>query len=256
MSPEAKTFLKRLAAVAIAGWIAGNWLLGPPGPSSAYLDEYGGDHERYIEITKSHEYKVYRQRPHLTDLAENPALEERVNFAAAYETRDAFQSEQRRMDLYALYFEFFNAGLLVVLAIRFGKAPLGRYLSEQIDALRDKMDRARRARETAEARRKEIEEKIARLHEAEMKLASQTETRVERELHEQAEASHYSVGLQEQELVERKRAEVHSAELAVKTRLVDAAIEELVGRIKEDQSDAWHSARIDEFVHDVEAAER
>lgn len=253
MSPETKKFLITLTVVALAGWIGGNWLLGPPGLSPAYLADKRAEHEHYIEIIKSAEYKRYSQRPHLVDLSENPALEERVAYVEAYTSAEAFQEEQHRIELYSLFFEFFNAGLVVVLVVRLGRAPLYTFLGEQIDALREKMNQATRLRKSALSRRAAAEEKIANLPEMEMRLHAETERRLERELAEYSEANHYSMGLQERELAERKKAVVHQAEVALKTRLVDGAIANLVAELRDGQSEHQHTVMVDDFLNEIEA---
>lgn len=253
MSPDTKKFLLRLGLCAIAGWIAGNWLLGPPGLSDAYMEANRHEHEHYIEIIKSHEYKLYAQRPHLADLAADPHLAERVAFVEAYTASEDFQAEQHRRELYSLFFEFFNSGLVIVLAVRLGRAPLRAFLDEQIEGIREKLSQSARSRKTAVARKAAAEVSIERLPETEMRVHGETERRLEKDLHELAEANHYSLGLQERELVERKKAAVHNAELAVKRRLVNAAIEELTARVQQARHDQSADPLLDDFLEELEA---
>ena len=253
MSPEIKKFLTLLTVCAFAGWIGGNWLLGPPGLSSGYLAEKRAEHEHYIEIIKSADYKRYSQRPHLVDLSEQPGLQGRVAFVEQYTANEAFQAEQHRIELYYLFFEFFNAALVVVLIVRLAKAPLFRFLEGEIEALREKMNQAARSRKTAVARRAAAEVKLDLLPETEMKLHAETEHRMERELQEVAEAKHYRLGLQERELAERKAAALHNAEVALKRRLVNEAITALTQSIRDEQSADKHAALIDDFLSELEA---
>ncbi len=253
MNATTKRFLILLACTALVGWISVNWLLGPPGLSSAYLASHSVDHERYLEAIKNDAYKHYVQRPHLVNLDENPELKQRVALVAAYTDGKAFQAEQHRIHLYSLFFEIFNATIVVVLVLRLAKAPLLQYLDVQIEELRDKINKAARSRKSALGRRGIAEEKIAHIDDEEMKLNANTETRMERELADLAEASHYSFGLHERELSERKKAEAHKAELALKHRLVYDAIDLLIKQVQEEESAEGHDALIHQFTHDLEA---
>lgn len=254
MNPKTKKFLIQLTGVALAGWIGVNWLLGPPGYSSEYLSEHGVAHEHYLEAVKNNEYKRYTQRPHLFDLEERPELKQRVDFVSEYTATEAFQAEQHRIHLYSLFFEFFNTILVVVLAVRFAKAPLLTFLDNQIEELREKMSQSARSRKSALGRRAAIEEKLARIDDEELKVAAGTERRLEREMAELAEANHYSLGLQERETAERKKAELHKAELDVKRRLVDDAIAVLIEEARQRQTEASQEALVRQFARDVEAA--
>lgn len=253
MNRTTKQFLILLVSVALLGWIGVNWLLGPPGLSEAYRSTHHTAHERYLEAIKNDEYKHYVQRPHLVDLEANPELAHRVALVAEYEATEAFQAEQHRIHLYSLFFEIFNATLVVVLILRFAKAPLLRFLDEQIEELRDKINQAARSRKSALGRRATVEDKLAHVHEEELKVSAQTERRLERELAELAEANHYSVGLHERELTERKKAAVHAAELALKQELVHKAIEALTAQAKTNNSQERHDTLIRQFTSNVEA---
>jgi len=253
VSSELKRFLTLLTICAFAGWIGGNWLLGPPGLSPAYLSEHRAAHEHYIETLKNPEYKIYMERPHLVDLEAHLELQQRVAFVEQYASAPAFLEEQHRIELYTLFFEFFNAGLVVVLLLRVAKAPLYDFLGGQIDLLREKMNQAARSRKSAEARRSAAEAQLDRLPEMEMKLHAGTEQRLERELHEAAEANHYSLGLQERELAERKTAAYHTAEVALRKRLVDAAVAEVIESARNQQTPERHDQLIEEFLVQLEA---
>ncbi len=253
MSPDVKRFLTVLTICAVAGWIGGNWLLGPPGLSPEYLSQKHLEHEHYLETVKSLEYKLYSERPHLVDLDADPDLKQRVAFVEQYTGAPEFQEEQHRIELYTLFFEFFNAGLVVVLVVRLAKAPMYNFLGGQIEGLRERMNQAARSRKSAVARRATAEVQLDRLPETEMKLHAETEHRLERELHEAAEANHYSLGLQERELTERKNAAVHAAEVALKKRLVEAAVAEITENARTRQTPELQAALIDDFLAELEA---
>lgn len=253
MNSNTKKFLLTLATVAVAGWLAVNWLLGPPGLSSEYLAATQGKHEQYLEAIKSDSYKHYIQRPHLADLENDPHLRHFVALVEEYESNSAFKAEQHRIHLYSLFFEFFNAGIVVVLVLRLAKAPLLQYLDGQIDELRDKINQAARSRKSAVGRRAAVEDKLAHIDEEELKVNATTEARLERELAELAEANHYSLGLHQRELAERKKAEIHAAELAVKRKIVETAMESLTAQIKSNQTAENHDRLIQQFATDLEA---
>ena len=253
MDPKTKKFLLLLVGIALVGWITVNWLFGPPGLSSEYLAKHRVEHEHYLEAIKSDDYKHYMQRPHLVDLEANPRLQERIALVDAYLAGESFQAEQHRLHLYTLFFEFFNAALVVVLILRLAKAPLLSFLDRQIEELREKINQAARSKKSALGRRAAIEDKLAHVHEEELKLNAETETRLERELAELAEANHYSFGLHERELAERKKAEAHAIELALKRKLVDAAVHDLIEQTRTGLSPEGHDRLIRQFTRDVEA---
>ena len=253
MDSKSKRFLMLLATVAVAGWIALNWLLGPPGYSSDYLAGHHAQHELYVEAIKSDGYKHYMQRPHLVDLEQFPHLQHQVTLVENYEASEAFQAEQHRLHLYKLFFEFFNAGLVVVLVVRFGKKPILGFLDGQIEEIRDKITQASRSRKSAQSRRAAIEDKLAHIHDEELRINASTESRLEREMAELAEANHYSLGLHQRELAERKKAENHAAEQAIKRQIVSVAIEDLIEKARANQSPESHDKLVRQFLADVEA---
>jgi len=253
LNPETKRFLLLLTGVAMAGWIAANWLLGPPGHSRAYLDAHGAAHDRYLETVKSDDYKRYIQRPHLVDLDEQPNLQARIEHVAAYTNSEAFQAERHRIHLYGLFFEIFNAAIVVILVVRLAKPPLLKFLDGQIEELREKINQAARSRKSALGRRTAIAEKLANVHEDELKLQADTEARLERQMAELAEANHYSLSLHQRELIERKKAEVHGARIAMKRKIIDAAVASLVGQTRAHQTPEGHDALVRQFAADVEA---
>ncbi|MCF6284027.1 MAG: hypothetical protein L3K26_02395 [Candidatus Hydrogenedentes bacterium] len=253
MNPKTKKFLILLVGVALVGWIGVNGLLGPPGLSKEYRVAHRAEHEHYLEVIKNDVYKHYLQRPHLVDLEADPTLKARVAFVNDYVARKDFQAEQHRIHLYSLFFEFFNAALVVVLIVRLAKAPLLNFLDGQIEELREKINQAVRSRKSALGRHASAEDKLARIHDEELKLHASTETRLERELADLAEANHYSFGLHERELAERKKAEINNAELTLKRELVDAAVQSLIEQTKANQTTAVHDKLIQQFTSDMEA---
>lgn len=254
MSP-AKRFLLILFSVAIVGWLLGNAFFGPPGFTDEYMAQFKADHERYLKITKSEAYHLYTERPHLhgpDTAAAPPQFAEDLAFVKAYTARPAYQAEVVRQARYGFFFDLFNGALVVALAWYFGRKPLLRYLDTQIDAIRRKVDDAARVRAEAEMLTKEVEAQMARLPEDEQRIAQETEHRLEKEMADLAEASHYSMGLMEREMADRKDQQWLRARQEVQRELVLSAINALKEQCANSQSAAFQDGLIDEFIDTLE----
>jgi F0F1-type ATP synthase membrane subunit b/b' len=254
LDSSAKRFLINLVVVALAGWLGGNWLLGGPSLSKDYLESHRVEHEHYLEIVKSDAYKRYMQRPHLVDLESDTALRDRIGFVETYVAQEAFESEQHRLELRSLFFDFFNVALVVVLVIRFARRPFLAFIDGQIETIRERLNQAARSRKAAAARVAAAREKHARLHEEELRVNAETEHRLERELADLASASHYSLGQYERDLAERKKAAEHAAELTVRRRLVEKAIEDLKSALAVEDSPARQDQFVAQFIDRLEGA--
>ena len=258
---DTKRFLLIFFGAALIVWLGINFRLGPPGLSSAYLygeDGEGGfkaDHDHYLDIIKSGAYKLYEQRPHLNgpdqpgapkDLAGN------IEFVEHYEAREAFQAEEHRRALYDILFDFFNAALVVVLVVYFGRKPLLKFMDEKIAELREKMETLAAARKDAEARRRGAEGKIARLPEEEAQIAAATEARLAKEMAELEEANQRSLEIMRRELEDRKRDEEKAAAMLVKEELVNQAIANLIDDYRAKDSAEQQARLVEQFAGDVE----
>lgn len=253
MNAATKRFLLVMVAIALAGWIGGNLALGGPGLSKAYLAANQAEHDHYLEIIKSEAYKRYTERPHLMELAEHPALADQVAFVEAYTAREDFAEEQHRRHIRGLYFDFFNASLVVILLFKLARPPLMTFLDGQIEQIRERLDQVRRAREAAEQRLAAARERVAHIHDEEMKVHQETESRVEREMAELAAANHYSFGLQERDLVERKRALELAAEQKVRRALVESAIAGALARLDQERGAGHEDLHLEQFIRGLEA---
>lgn len=254
MSP-AKKFLLIFFGVALVVWIGANAVLGPPGYSRAYLDEYQTEHEHYLEITKSPYYKLYAERPalHPPDGEEAPhGFAEQVAFVEHYESREAFAIEQHRMHRYELFFEFFNAGLVVVLIWRFGRRPLANLLDAKIADLRERIESAAHARKTAESRLRKAETQLSQIPEEQARVAEQTQERIKRELAQLEEANELTLKVLSQEMADRKDRIQQSGRTRVRRELVKLA----VARIEADYREGWDSTReaaqFEQFIEGLE----
>lgn len=254
MSP-AKRFMLILAAVSLVACIAINVALGPPGLAPKYLDKYKAEHDHYLDIVKSNEYKMYKERPllHGPDRADaSDDFGDNIKFVEQYEGRPEFQAEQRRMRLYGLLFDFFNAALLVALVWRFARKPLLNFLDEKIAELREKMGSAAQARQSAEERRLNAERKLGQLPEEERGVTEETEKRLARELAELKEANEHSLAVLWQEMADRKVHEQRAAALLVKQEMVNLAVERVAEEYEARQSPEGQEALIDQFADDLE----
>ena len=249
MSPT-KRFLYIFFGVSLVVWIAANLVLGPPGLSSDYLDEYKDEHDRYLTIIKDEAYKRYMQRP---ELNEGTVPEEDLAFVQAYQARDAFQAEQRRRMIYGLFFDFFNAALVVILVVRFARKPLLNVVDEKIADLRAKIEEHREARSAAEARRAQAEAKIAQIPAEEEQIKAETQERLKRELEELEQANQHSLKLMEQELEDRKNKEWLSARHLVRCELVNEAVDRVAAQYAAKRSAEHEAVLTDKFMQDIEA---
>lgn len=253
MDKKTKQFLINIVVVAMVGWIAGNVLLGGPGLSKDYLARYRAEHEHYITIIKSDAYKQYVERPNLAHLDEDPALRAQVDFVASYTAREAFAAEAHRRELRAMFFDFFNASLVVVLLWTLGRPPLLRFLEEQATAVRERLNQATRARSAASTRLVAAQDRLSHIHEDELKVNTETDGRLERALAELSASNHYSFGLHEQDLIERKRAAEHTAELLVRRALVEKALALAQEQLTQSRSEEHEALHINQFIRGLEA---
>lgn len=144
-----------------------NVMLGPPGMSKAYLADYKADHNRYIESIKDKQFKIWKQRPHLTDFdaEENAGLQNRINFVTEYETRPAFKEELGRRNTYDILFDVFNTAMVLVLIIGLGRKPFSGLIDGMIETIRTKISETEEARKQADDRIDAAEHKIKGLTE-------------------------------------------------------------------------------------------
>lgn len=246
---ETKKFLLILAVASLAVWLGANMLIGPPGLSRAYLDKYKAQHDHYLEIAKSTEYKLYSQRP---DLHPDSCPQADIDFVAQYTANAEFQAEQRRQTLYDLFFDVFNMSLVVILFVRFGKKPFLKFVDEKIVDLREKVETAAEARRVAEQRRQQSEAHLAQLPDERKEVEEDTRKRLERELAELEEANQHSRQVIMRELADRKRKEEYAAATLMKRELVNQAIARMVERYRAQDSPEHQAALIQHFVGELE----
>lgn len=253
MTPT-KRFLIIFAVVAVAGWLLGNMLFGPPGLSGSYLETHKDAHEHYIEIIKNDTFKLYRERPtlHGVDSSPDPDLKRMIAFVEEYEQEPMFHAEEHRVGLFNLYFDFFNATMLIVLAVYFGRKPLLNLIDTQIADLRERMERAAALRAEAEARRMEAQKAQDRLPEIREQTREEAERALERDILLLTEENRLRLEQMRQELEDRKTQEELAAARKVKRELIDAAIGEIEKSYRAGKSPEHHATLVADFCDRLE----
>ena len=250
MSPV-KRFLLVFFVVYMAGGIVWSLLFGPPGLSSDYLERYKGDHEQYLEITKSDWYKLYLQRPKLHPPA-NVRQERQAAFVDEYAHRPAFVEESKRAALFQSFFEFYNAIAVVIIAVRFGRKPFLAFVDQQVSDLRAKMEKARAAREAASSRCGKARAIIDGLEADKARLDGQTREVVAEDAKAIGEGREHILAQIDEETESRKRLEEHHAAMRLKRELVDRAIAELTDHLKASPSPQRQATMLEQFMRGLE----
>jgi F-type H+-transporting ATPase subunit b len=249
MTPT-KRFLLLFFLVYVVGAVAIIVLFGPPGYTSAYMDQYKEAHQRYIEITQSEAYKLHRERPDL-----HPAegkLAEDVAFVEKYESREAFQQEGRRIFIYNLLFDFYNAGAVVILAVRFGTKPFLNFLDERIDDIRRRMKKSEDGRARAAKQRAEAEAKLKGLPKDKEQIETQIDEAIRAEKEGLQALTDENLKLIAVETEERKQREARQAAMQMKAEIVERSVNNLTERLRRELTEADQAALIDQFVDRLE----
>ncbi len=228
-----------------------NLTLGPPGLSRDYLEEYRRAHDHYLAITKSDEYKLWHERPHLHPPDETMA--QSIAFVEEYEANPDFQAEQARRSKYNISFDLFNVAAVVVLVTFIARKPVVKALDGQIEAVRRRMERARISLKEAEQHIAEIDAKILEVEHERANLHDLTSTRIEMERKRIEEQAEQTLRTLAEETEDRRRHEKHLAEQAMKRELVNRAIGELEAQFRAHREPTIDSALLDQFVGELEA---
>lgn len=228
-----------------------NMVYGPPSMSKEYLSEYKADHDRYLEAVKNSDYKLWAQRPELIETPD-AKLQDRIAYVEEYEAREAFQEEAHRRHTYNLLFEFFNAGMVVVLIVGLAKGPVGSLVDGMIASIREKLDETEATLNVAEERLDAAQSKIAGLDEDLAGNAELVEERIENIRRDAALFTGQSLSRLNKEVENRKQHEEIKARHALKEIAVDAAIEQILEQFKSNGTDAHNEALIKQFVAELE----
>jgi F0F1-type ATP synthase membrane subunit b/b' len=245
-----KRFLALFALVYVVGAASIDYAFWPPGRfSEAYLAEYKADHDRYLSIIKSPEYKRWSQRPHLNP--PDAGLQANIEFVESYTNRDAYKTEQARRNRYELLIDFYNVAMLLVLVVPLARKPLAGVIDNMIEEVKRTIGRAERARQEADARRVEAEQQVARLPEERSRVEAQVAERVSRFESESAALKEQALSTLAQEMEDRMRNEEKLAKEALKRRIIEEAVG-LVEAEFQTGGAAKHDALVDRFVANLE----
>ena len=255
MNAEIKKFLKVYFAIAIGVWLVMAILFGPGDLSCEYRREYKEEHDRYLQITKSEPYKRYVQRPELNQPGMEgmpPNFAEQVAFVQEYELRPEFRRERLRSSFYTVFFQFFNAFLVIWIVWKLGKAPLLKMIDDQIHGMREKIAAIQNARDAAAARRSAARGKVDHVADDEERILAEADERLARETAELEEVQQRRLAIMERELEDRKQEELHAALMQMKEELVNHAVDEVLQRYRASGDEALQAAMIDGFTVDLE----
>ncbi len=228
-----------------------NMIFGPPSMSAEYLAEYKGDHDFYLEATKNSEYKRWKQRPDLIADTDGK-LQNYIVFVDEYEAREAFQEEEDRLHIYTLLFEFFNAGMVVVLVGALAKGPVVKLVDGMIASMRETLDETATVCATAAERLDAAEHKIAGLDEDLAGYAELVKERIEHIRRDAALLTGQSLSRFNKEVENRKHNEETKARQQLKEIAVDAAIAQLLEKFKSNGCDEHNQALVAQFVAELE----
>lgn len=242
-----------------AGWVA---IYKSPAFSAAYIEEYGEDHERYLEIVKSDPYKHYEQRPHLIEqyyerhpqaILSYDELVAGVAFVEEYTARPAYQAEAQRTARYNLFFEFFNALAVAVLVGWFGWRPLMRFLDQQVDGVRARIGRAENRRKAAVDRLEAAKAQLDGLEEERERIREQAMALAETERATAAEMTERVLAQVEQEASERAELERVAAAQELRAELILQAAEKLEEELRRGADEATQDQMVHEFAEGLRA---
>ncbi len=226
-----------------------NVLLGPPGMSKAYMEQYKAEHDRYIEIGKDPVYRRWSQRPELVEMDDR--LAEAATFVETYEALPEFQDEQKRRGGYDIIFDVLNTFMVVVLMVRFGRKPLMGLLDNLREQVRKRLDHMETISREAGDHRKSAQEKMHALPQDQAEIEQQTEARIEEMRRDTALRDGLRLSALNKETEDRKRNEEERAIRALKEALADAAIANVVQEFQQADNNVLQSTLVDRFIGDL-----
>ena len=244
-----KPFLIGYTVIYLAVALGLNLTLGPPGLSRAYLDEYKADHDQYLAIVKSDDYKLWKERPKRT--TDDSRLNAKIIFASEYEARDEFIAEQRRRGAYDTIFDVFNVGMLVLLIVRLATKPLLGLIDSTIADIQERIDEADTLRDRAAVRKHAAESQLANIEHDRARLREEYAEKIERETARIDELTAQSLELLARETEDRKRQETAKAARALKVALIDAAVDHVCVRYEATRSSESESRLTRQFVDQI-----
>lgn len=251
MSPV-KKFILGFCGVYLVVAVGVMIALGGPGFSGDYLEQYGREHDRYLEIVKSEPYKLHRENPDLHP-AEG-ALAQEVAFVEEYTSRPEYRAERRRTDIRQLFMDCFNALCVIVLAVRFGWKPLLGFLDAEIAKIKTRLDEAAKARESASTDLAAAEAKQASLDDDKSRIAQQGEDAAAHQAKEIEEGTQQQLAQLDAETEDRKRLEEHRAVMQLKREIVEQSVADLEQTLRALPPEQREPVLIEQFVRELSNA--
>lgn len=242
-----KQFLLIVSGIYLAGCVLGLVVLKSPDYTAAYMAKYGHEHARYLEATENPALHLHEERPELYPLT-SAELAADVHFVEEYRANPEFQSERRRMFYYNWYFRFLNAVIFVALLVRFLKGPLLGFLDSRIGEIRTTIESADREAREAAAVEGAARAKVDKWQTTAAEIQKDTEARVGQSLAQIGEEFSQAQRQLEKETADRKQAELYRASRAVRQQIVNAMIEQLEQRHKDDATLERLGDNVDQFA--------
>lgn len=242
----AKSFLIKYAAIYLVVGITLIVMLGPPGFSKDYTAKFGADHDRYLDVVKSDDYKLWKENSRLNEKPEG------ADFVAQYEARPEYVTETARRGRFDILFDFFNFFMVVYLMVHFGRGPLMAFLDGQIDIVKEKLDRVQKARAEAADRKTQATTTFDSLEGRKAEFLKDRDERIARDKRESEEQTRDLLAQVAAETEDRKHEEEHKAAMLVKKELVTQAIEALAQEIKANPSAEDNAVLLGQFIAQLE----
>jgi F0F1-type ATP synthase membrane subunit b/b' len=242
-----KAFLIGFVVVYLIAGISINAVLGPPGMSKEFLEKYKTEYGRYTEVKKKDEYKLWNERPNLHPL--DQALADDIAFI---ETNPEFHKEEKRRNQYDLLFDFFNAGMLIILIVRFSRKPVAALLDGMVAQVQTELNKAEGALRESKQQMSDAETKMNDLEKEEAKLAAQTINRISKADEANRMQNGQILSVLNRETQDRMKHEQTLARQAIKNELVEKVIEELAEHARTGSGLIQQEALLNQFVQQVE----
>jgi F0F1-type ATP synthase membrane subunit b/b' len=248
-----KRFLIGYAVIYMIVATGMNVVLGPPGMSKEYLSQYKSDYDRYIDIQKSDEYKLWVERPELHE--PNASLQADIDFAEKVEANTDFQDEEKRRYRYDLLFDFFNAGMLIYLIVHFSRKPIAGLLDGMIGQIETALNKAETALTQSNEELANAENKLGNLAKEEADLETQTQKRIKKAEEENRILNGQTLSVMNRETMDRMKYEEVLARQALKRELVEKVINESILQAKSGAGLIEQEALLNQFIQQLEKPE-
>lgn len=244
-----KQFLIAFVAVYVVIGVAINMMYGPPGYSNEFMQEYREETDRYLDIIKSDEYKLWNENPDVNP--PTPALQQQIEFVNVFTANPAFREEVERRDFYAGISDWFNVIMLTVLVVVLARGPIATFVRGMVQTERERIESIERLRSEAARRKSEAERKFEQLH-VDRKRADETvAVRIAEDSAQIAESTEDALRQVRQEAEDRRRHEELLAQRRLKAIVADEALAILEQRYRKQQTPEQNEALIEQFLQEL-----